>query len=377
MATLEERPQVVSSIPQDYTKRLMVFGGRCSMELAARIAGKLDVDLGHADLRTFADGEVYCRYEESIRGADVFLVQSTAANAAHGMTPNDALMELLVMIDAAQGASAHRIIAVMPWFGYARQDKKSQPREPISARVVAKALEAVGVDRVLAMDLHSGQVQGFFEVPVDHMTAMPMLTQYFMDQAFTEELVIVSPDAGRVKVARNFARKIGCHWAVMEKERPAQQVAEIGYVVGDVKGKTAVLVDDMIDTAGTLCAAARTVLDEGAARVIAAATHGVFSGPGLRAPRLRGLGDRADRRHRHDPAAPRRAGQHHRALHRPDARRLDPPHLRRRLGQRDLRRREPALLAFSSAMRVFGPDAHEMRTSGATSRSNAATRSAW
>ncbi len=279
MATLEERPQAVSSIPQDYTKRLMVFGGRCSMELAARIAGKLDVDLGRADLRTFADGEVYCRYEESIRGADVFLVQSTAANASQGMTPNDALMELLVMIDAAQGASAHRIIAVMPWFGYARQDKKSQPREPISARVVAKTLEAVGVDRVLAMDLHSGQAQGFFEVPVDHMTAMPMLTQWFMDQAFNEELVIVSPDAGRVKVARNFARKIGCHWAVMEKERPAQQVAEIGYVVGDVKGKTAVLVDDMIDTAGTLCAAARTVLDEGAARIIAVATHGIFSGP--------------------------------------------------------------------------------------------------
>src|SRR5215208_6732389 len=254
MSILEERPEtetapaVVSSIPHDYTKRLMVFGGRCSMELAARIAGKLDVDLGQVDLRTFADGEVYCRYEESIRGADVFLVQSTAANQAQGMTPNDALMELLVMIDAAQGASAHRIIAVMPWYGYARQDKKSQPREPISDRVVAKALEAVGVDRVLTMDLHSGQVQGFFEVPVDHMTAMPNLTQYFMDQAFNEELVIVSPDAGRVNVARN----LGVHWAVMEKERPAQQVAEIGYVVGDVKGKTAVLVDDMIDTDGTL-----------------------------------------------------------------------------------------------------------------------------
>ena len=279
MSTLEERPRLVSSIPQDYTKRLMVFGGRASMELAAKIANQLDLDLGHVKLETFSDGEVYCRYEESIRGADVFLVQSTAANEAHGMTPNDALMELLVMADAAQGASAHRIIAVMPWFGYARQDKKSRPREPISARVVAKSLEAVGVDRVLAMDLHSGQVQGFFEVPVDHMTAMPMLTQYFMDQAFTEELVIVSPDAGRVKVARNFARKLGVHWAVMEKERPAQQVAEIGYVVGDVKGKTAVLVDDMIDTAGTLKAAAQTVLDEGAERVYAAATHGVFSGP--------------------------------------------------------------------------------------------------
>jgi ribose-phosphate pyrophosphokinase len=276
---LDEMPQVVSSIPHDYTKRMMVFGGRASMELAGRIAGKLDVDLGQVDLRTFADGEVYCRYQESIRGADIFLVQSTAANAGEGMTPNDALMELMVMIDAAKGASAHRIIAVMPWYGYSRQDKKSAPREPISARVVAQCLEAVGVDRVLTMDLHSGQVQGFFSKPVDHMTAMPMLTQYFMDQTWGDELVIVSPDAGRVKVARNFARKIGVHWAVMEKERPAAQVAEIGYVVGDVDGKTAVLVDDMIDTAGTLCAAANTVLDEGAARVIACATHGVFSGP--------------------------------------------------------------------------------------------------
>ena len=276
---LDEMSQVVSSIPHDYTKRMMVFGGRASMELAGRIAGKLDVDLGQVDLRTFADGEVYCRYQESIRGADIFLVQSTAANAAEGMTPNDALMELMVMIDAAKGASAHRIIAVMPWYGYSRQDKKSAPREPISARVVAQCLEAVGVDRVLTMDLHSGQVQGFFSKPVDHMTAMPMLTQYFMDRTWGDELVIVSPDAGRVKVARNFARKIGVHWAVMEKERPAAQVAEIGYVVGDVRGKTAVLVDDMIDTAGTLCAAANTVLDEGAARVIACATHGVFSGP--------------------------------------------------------------------------------------------------
>jgi ribose-phosphate pyrophosphokinase len=279
VSTLEDRPHAESSISQDYTKRLMVFGGRASGTLASAIAQRLDVDLGQVDLRTFSNGEVYCRYSESIRGADVFIVQSTAANAKANMTPNDALMELLCMIDAAQGASAHRIIAVMPWYGYARQDKKSQPREPISARVVAKTLETVGTDRVLTMDLHAGQVQGFFQVPVDHMTAMPMLTQWFIDQQFDEDLVIVSPDAGRVKVARNFARKVGCHWAVMEKERPAQQVAEIGYVVGDVKGKTAVLVDDMIDTAGTLCAAAQTVLDEGAARVISCATHGVFSGP--------------------------------------------------------------------------------------------------
>src|SRR5215208_4425191 len=208
MSILEERPEtetapaVVSSIPHDYTKRLMVFGGRCSMELAAKIAGRLDVDLGQVTLKTFADGEVYCRYEESIRGADVFLVQSTAANQAQHMTPNDALMELLTMIDAAQGASAHRIIAVMPWYGYARQDKKSAPREPISARIVAKTLEAVGVDRVLTMDLHAGQVQGFFHVPLDHMTAMPMLTQSLQDLSFDEEPVIVSPDAGRVKTAR-------------------------------------------------------------------------------------------------------------------------------------------------------------------------------
>jgi ribose-phosphate pyrophosphokinase len=279
MSTVEQQPKLTTSIPQDYGKRLMVFGGRASMELAAKVASRIGIDLGVADLRTFANGEVYCRYEESIRGADVYLVQSTAASETHSMTPNDALMELLVMIDAAQGASAHRIIAVMPWYGYARQDKKSAPREPISARVVAKCLEEIGVDRVVTMDLHAGQVQGFFHVPVDHMTAMPMLTQWFMDQAFTEELVIVSPDAGRVKMARNFARKVGCHWAVMEKERPAQQVAEIGYVVGDVQGKTAVLVDDMIDTAGTLAAAARTVREQGAARVIACATHGVFSGP--------------------------------------------------------------------------------------------------
>ncbi len=277
--TLEEQPQHVTAIPQDYTKRLMVFGGRASMDLAQKISGHLDLDLGEVTLKTFSNGEVYCRYEESIRGADVFLVQSTAANEAAGMTPNDALMELLTMIDAALGASAHRIIAVMPWYGYARQDKKSAPREPITARLVAQCLESVGVDRILTMDLHAGQVQGFFHVPLDHMTAMPMLTQWFTDQRFDSDLVIVSPDAGRVKTARNFARKVGTHWAVMEKERPAQQVAEIGYIVGDVKDKTAVLVDDMIDTAGTLCAAARTVLDEGAKRVIACATHGVFSGP--------------------------------------------------------------------------------------------------
>jgi ribose-phosphate pyrophosphokinase len=200
----------MSEIVQDYRKRLMVFGGRASGELAAHIGRNLQVELGEVTLKTFSDGEIYCRYEESIRGADVFIVQSTAANELEGMTPNDALMELLAMIDAAQGASAHRIIAVMPWYGYARQDKKSAPREPISARIVARCLEGVGVDRVLTMDLHAGQVQGFFNVPLDHMTAMPMLTQWIADH-IDEEPVIVSLDAGRVKTARNFARKELCH----------------------------------------------------------------------------------------------------------------------------------------------------------------------
>ena len=227
-------------------------------------------------LKTFADGEVYCRYQESIRGADVFIVQPTCGNPALGMTPNDSLMELLLMIDAAVGASAHRVIAVTPWFGYSRQDKKSSPREPISARLVARALESAGADRVLTMDLHAGQIQGFFSKPVDHMTALFMLTQYFADLRL-EDLVVVSPDAGRVKLAKNFASKIGAELAILNKERPAQQVAEIGYVIGDVAGRTAVLVDDMIGTAGTLKAAAQTVIDEGATRVYAAATHAVFS----------------------------------------------------------------------------------------------------
>jgi ribose-phosphate pyrophosphokinase len=266
-----------TAIPHDYSKRAMVFGGRSSMELASKIAGKLGLDLGQVTLKTFTDGEVYCRYEETIRGADVFLAQSTCADPSQKMTPNDALMELLAMADAAQGASAHRIIAVMPWYGYARQDKKSSPREPISARLVARCLEAAGADRVLTMDLHAGQVQGFFNIPVDHMTALMMLTQYFRDLGLSD-LVVVAPDAGRVKLNKKFANKLGAELAILDKERPAQQVAEIGYVIGDVKGKTAIIVDDMIDTAGTLKAAAQTVLDEGASRVYAAATHAVLSG---------------------------------------------------------------------------------------------------
>jgi ribose-phosphate pyrophosphokinase len=275
--SVQTHPAMATSLPIDYDKRLMLFSGRANPELAARIADKIGVDLGPVTLKTFSNGEVYCRYEESIRGADVFIIQPTCGNRTTGVNPNDALMELLEMIDAAVGASAHRVIAVCPWFGYSRQDKKSAPREPISARLVAHMLEAAGADRVVTMDLHAGQVQGFFSIPVDHMTAVMMLTQYFDDLGLTD-LVVVAPDAGRVKLNKKFASKIGAELAILDKERPAQQVAEIGYVIGDVRGKTAIIVDDMIDTAGTLKAAAQTVLDEGAARVYAAATHPVFSG---------------------------------------------------------------------------------------------------
>ena len=275
--SVQVQPAMATSLPIDYDKRLMLFSGRANPELAVRIADKLGVDLGPVTLKTFTNGEVYCRYEESIRGADVFIIQPTCANPERGLSANDALMELLLMIDAAVGASAHRVIAVTPWFGYSRQDKKSAPREPISARLVARMIESAGADRVLTMDLHAGQTQGFFRNPVDHMTALFMLTQYFDDLGLTD-LVVVAPDAGRVKLNKNFASKVGAELAILDKERPAQQVAEIGYVIGDVKGKTAVLVDDMIDTAGTLRAAGETVISEGAKRVFAAATHPVLSG---------------------------------------------------------------------------------------------------
>ena len=260
-----------------HDKRLMLVNGRANPELAAKIASKLGVEISPMITKTFSNGEVYCRYEESVRGADVFIVQPICGNPYTGLSANDALMELLEMIDAAVGGSAHRVIAVTPWYGYSRQDKKSAPREPISARLVARMLEAAGIDRILTMDLHSGQIQGFFQKPCDHMTALFILTQYFRDLGL-EDLVVVAPDAGRVKMNKQFASKIGAELAILDKERPAQQVAEIGYVIGNVKGKTAIIVDDIIDTAGTLSAAAQTVLEEGASRVYAAATHAVLSG---------------------------------------------------------------------------------------------------
>ena len=264
------------SIDRDDSKRLMVFAGTSSKALGAQIGSRLGIDLGEVIIQRFQDGEIYVRVEESIRGADIFLVQSTS-------TPvNDSLMELLIMINAAKLASAHRITAVMPWYGYSRQDKKSSPREPITARLVAQLLEAAGVDRVLTMDLHAGQIQGFFQIPVDHMTATPILADHFLERQFAgdfpEGLVVVSPDAGRAKLANHFAEKLGARLAVLAKQRPEHNTAEITFLIGDVEGKAALLIDDMIDTAGTLCAGAAVVKKAGATKVLAAATHGIFSG---------------------------------------------------------------------------------------------------
>ncbi|MDP4620938.1 MAG: ribose-phosphate pyrophosphokinase [Thermoleophilia bacterium] len=254
----------------------MVFAGSSSKALGQRIADRLGIELGDVVLKQFSDGEVYVRFDESIRGADIFLEQSTS-------TPvNDSLMELLIMINAAKLASAHRITAVMPWYGYSRQDKKSSPREPITARLVAQLLEAAGVDRVLTMDLHAGQIQGFFQIPVDHMTATPILADHFTERQFSgdfaEGLVVVSPDAGRAKLANHFAEKLGARLAVLAKQRPDHNEAEITFLIGDVDGKAALLIDDMIDTAGTLCAGAAVVKKAGATKVLAAATHGILSG---------------------------------------------------------------------------------------------------
>ena len=262
---------------REYDKRLMLVSGRANPELAAKIADKLGVALSNANTKTFANGEVYCRFEESVRVATLSSSSRRARTSPAGFSANDALFELLAMVDAAVGGSAHRVIAVTPWYGYSRQDKKSAPREPISARLVARMLETAEIDGILTMDLHSGQIQGFFQEPCDHMTALVMLTQYFDDLGL-EDLVIVAPDAGRVKLNKQFAAKIGADLAILNKERPAQQVAEISYVIGDVVNKTALIVDDMIGTAGTLAAAAQAVRDAGARRIFVAATHGNFSG---------------------------------------------------------------------------------------------------
>ena len=273
-AVAEPRPgHFIERGPQ---KRLMVFAGRSHPGLANRIADQLGVELGEIELETFANDETYCRFGESIRGADVFLVQT-------GAPPVDRnLMELFLMVQAAKLASAKRITAVMPLFPYARQDRKAKPREPISARFIADALQAAGADRVLTMDLHAGQIQGFFTIPVDHMTALPLFSRHFRDLGLTgPDVVSVSPDAGRAKMAVRFAEMIEAEFAIMHKTRPSRDVAEVTEVTGKVRGKTAIVGDDVIMTGGTLLANVQALKEHGVTDVWVFATHGLFCGGAL------------------------------------------------------------------------------------------------
>ncbi len=253
-------------------KRLMVFSGRSHPELAQRIAEQLGVELGEVELKTFSNGETYCRYHESIRGADVFIVQT-------GCAPVDRnLMELLFMIQAAKLASAKRITAVMPWFPYSRQDRKALPREPISGRLVADMIQLAGADRILTMDLHAGQIQGFFTIPVDHMTSLPLFARHFRDLGLSGDAVVsVAPDAGRAKHAIRFAEMIDGDFAVMHKTRPEHDKASVTEITGRVKEKVAIVGDDVIMTGGTLLAGAAALREHGATAVWVFTTHGLFS----------------------------------------------------------------------------------------------------
>jgi ribose-phosphate pyrophosphokinase len=253
-------------------KRMMVFAGTHNRELSEDIARHLGVELGNIKISSFANGEIYVRYLESVRGADIFLVQTMCRPV------NAALMELLIMIDAAKRASARCITAVIPHYGYARQDKKSAAREPITAKLVADLLTTAGVERVIAMDLHQGQIQGFFNQPVNHLTALPILADYFQGLNL-EDCVVVSPDVGRVKVCKKLADMLGAQLAIMHKGRPEHNVAEITHVIGDVEGKNCIVADDMIDTAGSVTEGSRALINKGAKKVWVAATHGIFSPP--------------------------------------------------------------------------------------------------
>ena len=257
-------------------RRLELFAGRSHPELAEAIASELGQKLGAANLRDFPVGEIHCRFDESIRGSDVFIIQT------HCPPVNDSIMEQLIMIDAAKRASARRIIAVCPYYGYSRQDRKSTGREPITAKLVADLLTRAGATRVISVDLHSGQIQGFFDCPVDHLTGAPVLLQYLREQN-VPDMVIVSPDAGRVKVAERFSQQLGADLAFVHKRRPpgSTDTVEALEVIGDVNGRTAVVIDDMIDTAGTICAAAERLAEAGATDVWAMATHPLLSDPAL------------------------------------------------------------------------------------------------
>jgi ribose-phosphate pyrophosphokinase len=265
-------PSPEHSIVRGPVKRLMVFSGRSHPELARSIAEKLGVDLGDVELSTFPNDETYCRYLESIRGADVFIVQT-------GAPPVDKnLMELVLMIQAAKLASAKRITAVIPWFPYSRQDRKAKPREPISARLVADMLQLAGVDRVLTMDLHAGQIQGFFTIPVDHMTALQLFGTHFRDLGLTGDgVVAVAPDAGRAKHAVRFAEMIDASFAIMHKMRHSAEHVEMTEVTGSVQGKIAIVGDDVSTTGSTLIAGARALKEHGASEVNVFVTHALFS----------------------------------------------------------------------------------------------------
>jgi len=253
-------------------KKLKIFTGNANPKLAQDIARYLGTTVGHSEINRFKDGEINIRIGETVRGADVFVVQPTCA-------PTDThLVELLIMIDAFKRASAKEVAAVIPYYGYARQDRKTQPRDPISAKLVANLLTAAGADRVLTMDLHAGQIQGFFDIPVDNLRGMPILANYFQEKAL-EDVVVVSPDVGGVSRAREFANRLDCTLAIVDKRRPAPNVAEAANVIGDIQGKTAIIVDDIIDTAGSMCEAVRVLIDRGAKEVYACCSHPVLSPP--------------------------------------------------------------------------------------------------
>ena len=251
-----------------------VFAGNSHLELAEEIASIMGKPLGEAKVSKFSDGEIAVNIGETVRGVDCYIVQSTCDPV------NDNLMELLIMIDAMKRASAGRINAVIPYYGYARQDRKAKARDPITAKLVADMLVAAGADRVVTMDLHASQIQGYFNIPVDHMLGMPIITKYFKDQA-QDNLVIVSPDHGSVPRARKMAEPLNCPIAIVDKRRPEPNKSEIMNIIGDIKGKHCILIDDMIDTAGTITNAANALKDLGALSVRAAATHAVLSGPAI------------------------------------------------------------------------------------------------
>jgi ribose-phosphate pyrophosphokinase len=261
-------------------KTLHLISGRANLPLAQEVADILGEPLAEANVSSFANGELHCRFGESLRGADVFIFQSHGST--DDMSVNDAIMEHLIMVDAARRASAKRVTAVMPFFGYGRQDRKSEGREPITAKLLANMFAVAGASRLVSLDLHSGQIQGFFDGPFDHLVAQPVLVNY-LSSNLTGELVVVSPDAGRVKVAERYANALHADLAIVHKRRVKGQknAVEAKEVVGEVEGRTCVLIDDMIDTGGTLCAAADVLIERGAASVCAAATHGVLSGPAI------------------------------------------------------------------------------------------------